>query len=155
MPSAWLDAFSRFALALGFAGAAWIPDDMHTRGHRQGMRVMTAVWSITALYFRPAAPWAHHHRGPSHSPRWCARHGEPPSKPSWVNTALGVSHCGAGCTLGDIIAEPAVFGRGLQIASRAPVARVLRRLRARLILGIAFQHFAIPAQNPGLREGLI
>jgi hypothetical protein len=52
------------------------------------------------------------------SPRWRKQHrtDEPPDKPGWATTAVGVSHCGAGCTLGDIIAEFAIFGLGATIA---------------------------------------
>jgi hypothetical protein len=33
--------------------------------------------------------------------------------------AIEVSHCGAGCTLGDVIAEFEIFGLGITIAGSA------------------------------------
>jgi hypothetical protein len=42
--------------------------------------------------------------------------GNPPDKPRYAVIATGVAHCGAGCTLGDIIAEFAVFGLGASVA---------------------------------------
>jgi Domain of unknown function (DUF4396) len=41
------------------------------------------------------------------------------ARPWWVTMAIEVSHCGSGCTLGDVIAEFAVFGLGLTIAGLA------------------------------------
>jgi hypothetical protein len=40
-------------------------------------------------------------------------------KPRWVTMAIEVSHCGAGCTLGDVVAEFAIFGLRLTIAGAA------------------------------------
>ena len=37
----------------------------------------------------------------------------------WLSVAISVSHCGAGCTLGDIIAEFSIFALGLTVAGRA------------------------------------
>jgi hypothetical protein len=48
--------------------------------------------------------------------RWQIEHGDPPARPGYVTTAIGVSHCGAGCTLGDIITEFSVFGLGATVA---------------------------------------
>ena len=38
------------------------------------------------------------------------------ARPWWVTMAIEVSHCGSGCTLGDVISEFAIFGLGLTIA---------------------------------------
>jgi hypothetical protein len=38
------------------------------------------------------------------------------ARPWWVRMAIEVSHCGSGCTLGDVIAEFSIFGLGLTIA---------------------------------------
>ena len=39
-----------------------------------------------------------------------------PARPWWVMMAIEVSHCGAGCVLGDVISEFAVFWLSLAIA---------------------------------------
>lgn len=59
--------------------------------------------------------------GRPNSHRWLQEHHRdaPPAKPRWGGTSVGVSHCGAGCTLGDIIAEFAIYGLGLTIAGQA------------------------------------
>ncbi len=38
------------------------------------------------------------------------------ARPWWVTMAIEVSHCGSGCTLGDVISEFAIFGLGLTTA---------------------------------------
>jgi hypothetical protein len=55
------------------------------------MPVMNWVWPITALYAGPHALWAYR------------RLGRAPQRPFWASVAVGATHCGAGCTLGDIM----------------------------------------------------
>jgi len=73
--------------------------------------VIEAVLPVTALYFGPAATWTYRRFGRPQTARWLAEHDrdEPPDKPGWATIAVGMSHCGAGCTLGDVIAEFPVF----------------------------------------------
>ncbi|WP_322974647.1 DUF4396 domain-containing protein [Actinacidiphila epipremni] len=72
-----------------------------------------------------------------------------------MTTALGVSHCGAGCTLGDVAAEFAVFGAGFTLAGVALLPEYIGDFILALALGIVFQYFAIaPMRGLGLREGL-
>ncbi len=63
---------------------------------------------------------------------------QPPDKPGWAVTAVGVSHCGAGCTLGDIVAEFAVFGLAATLAGEALFAEYLGDYLAAVSLGIVF-----------------
>lgn len=89
--------------------------------------------------------------------RWLAERdlAEPPSKPAWATTAVGVSHCGAGCTLGDILAEFVIFGLGATIAGEALYAEMIGDYLAAVALGIVFQYFAIaPMRGLSLRKGL-
>ncbi|MFC7482972.1 DUF4396 domain-containing protein [Luedemannella flava] len=87
--------------------------------------------------------------------RWRAEHGDPPDTPDWATTGIGVMHCGAGCTLGDIIAESAIFMLGVAIAGRAIWAEYVGDYALALLLGIAFQYFAIaPMRGLSLGKGL-
>jgi Domain of unknown function (DUF4396) len=87
--------------------------------------------------------------------RWQRKRGDPPDKPGYAVTATGVAHCGAGCTLGDIIAEFAVFGLGASVAGLALGAENIGDYLAALSLGIVFQYFAIaPMRGLSLRKGL-
>lgn len=156
MPPSWLTALAWCALGLAFASSAWILGDIHLRGYRQRMRVMEIVWPVTALYFGPAAIIAYHAWGRPRSSRWSAEHGDPPGPQRHAGVALGVSHCGAGCTLGDIIAEFAVFGLGVGIAGTTLAAEYVGDYVLAVILGIGFQYFAIaPMRGLNLRDGLV
>ena len=158
MPPPWLTALSWAALALAFASAAWIAADQWLRGHRQQMGIMEAVWPLTGLYFGPVAIWGYRRFGLPASPRWRAEHGrdDPPERPGWSSVAVGVSHCGAGCTLGDLCAEWAVSGVGATIIGLSLLPEYIGDYVLALAFGIAFQHLAIaPMRGLGLRQGLV
>lgn len=158
MPPTWLVALSWTSLAVVFACAVEILIDIYGRGYRQKMRVMEAVWPVTALYFGPVASWAYRRFGRPNTSRWLAEHqrADSPEKPGWATTAVGVSHCGAGCTLGDIVAEFAIFGLAATVAGEALYAEMMVDYIAAITLGIVFQYFAIaPMRGLGLRKGLV
>lgn len=61
-----------------------------------------------------------------------------------------VRHCGAGCTLGDVVAEFAVFGLGATIAGEAVFASMVGDYVLALALGIAFRvHATGLPETPG------
>ncbi|MCB0940491.1 MAG: DUF4396 domain-containing protein [Mycobacterium sp.] len=158
MAPGWLIALSWLALALAAACALAILADIYRGGYRQRMRVMEAVWPVTALYLGPIAVWMYWRYGRPQTQRWLGAHGRdsPPEKPAWATTAIGVSHCGAGCTLGDVIAEFAVFALALELFGRALLPEYIGDYVAALALGILFQYFAIaPMRALGVRAGLI
>jgi hypothetical protein len=106
----------------------------------------------------PAGQHAHHgvgdaaERDGGHDPASCTGR----SRPRWVMMATEVSHCGAGCSLGDVISEFVVFAAALTIAGLTLGAEYLGDYVLALILGIIFQYFAIaPMRGLGLRDGLI
>lgn len=122
----------------------------------QAVWPVTALYFITALYFGPAAVAAYRAWGRPASHCWQQEHGDPAEKPGYVSTAVGASHCGAGCILGDIIAEFAVFGLGATVAGLALGAEYIGGYLAALALGIIFQYFAIaPMRGLSLHKGLI
>ena len=156
MPADWLTALSWAALAVAFGSAGWIVLDVYGRGYRQQMGIMEAVWPVTALYFGPAAAVAYRAWGRPVSRRWQREHGDPPPKPGYAVTATGVAHCGAGCTLGDLTAEFAVFGLGASVAGLTLGAEYIGDYLAALGLGIVFQYFAIaPMRGLSLRKGIV
>jgi hypothetical protein len=159
MPAPWLTVISWVALAVGLACALHVANDIVLRGNRQQMPVMGWVWPITALYLGPVAVWGYRHWGRPRSPHWNSSHPQPdppPAQPSWASTAIGVSHCGAGCTLGDIIAEFTVFGFGFVIAGQRLFAEYAGDYLVAVVLGLVFQYFAIaPMRGLGLRDGIV
>lgn len=90
------------------------PAVIYLLGYREHVKIMEAVWPLTALYAGPLAVAAYFRWGRPMSYRWMrARGGGMAGKPFWAGTAVSATHCGAGCVLGDLIAELAVFAAGL------------------------------------------
>lgn len=118
MAPTWLSSVAWIALALGVLCAVALLLDIYAAGYRQRMPIMEAVWPINALYLGPFAVWAYKRFGRPQSRKWQDLNGDPPPKPGWASTTIGVMHCGAGCTLGDIIAETTIFLLGITIAGR-------------------------------------
>jgi len=154
-PPLWLDVVAWVALVVAVGCAGWVLVDV--RRYRQHMAVMAWVWPVTALYAGPLAVWGYRRYGRPMSHRWLEEHGleEPPPTPRWATTAVGVSHCGAGCTLGDIVAEWLVFALGLMIAGESLYPELIGDYVLAVALGLVFQYFAIaPMRGLGVRAGL-
>jgi hypothetical protein len=154
MPSPLLTIISWVSLTAGFICAAIILHDMFMRGYRQKMAVMEWVWPITCLYTGPLGLYFYYRYGRLSSPRWKAEHGTK-DYGRLISTAIGVSHCGAGCTLGDIIGATLVFILGLEIAGLALWPEYIVNFSLAFLLGIIFQYFSIaPMRGLGMKEGL-
>lgn len=153
----WLDVLAWVAITSGIGCAGAVLWDVAVRRHRQSMRVMEWVWPITCLYTGPAGRCAYRRFGLPHSTAWLAEQGldEPPPQPRWAGVALGVSHCGAGCTLADVITAWAVFALGLTITAQAVYPEMIGSYVLAIVLGLAFQYFAIaPMRDLDLRAGI-
>ena len=137
------------ALVLALGSAALILWEIVVRGQRLSMTVMEIVWPVTALYLGPlAVVWFRRWRQLAGSAR------QERSTP--VATTLAVSHCGAGCTLGDIAGSTLVFLLGLTIAGLALWSELVIDFVLAFSLGIAFQYFTIaPMRGLGLRDGVV
>ncbi len=73
-----------------------------------------------------------------------------------MSVGIGVSHCGAGCTLGDILGAWLVFGLGWELLGLALPVEYVVDFTFAFLLGIAFQYFAIaPMRDLGLRQGIV
>lgn len=156
MPPHWLTGLAWVSLGIAFLGALLILADIYLRGFRQKMWIMEAVWPVTALYFGPLALWAYALWGRPQSRKWQTAHCNPPEK-SWVATVcVGVSHCGAGCTLGDIIGGWIIFAGGFRIAGLSLWPEYIADYSLAFALGIAFQYFTIaPMRGLGVRDGIV
>jgi hypothetical protein len=150
MPPTWLTVIAWISLAAAFATAAAILWAIFGRGRRQKMWIMEAVWPVTALYFGPLAWLAYTRWG-----RDAARGAEGAEHGEGVAVTIGVFHCGAGCTLGDIIGAWLVFALGLTVAGLALPYEYLFDFVLAFALGIAFQYFTIaPMRGLGFRDGI-
>ncbi len=77
-------------------------------------------------------------------------------RPGWVTMAIEVSHCGAGCSIGDVISEFAIFWLAITIAGSTMAAEYVGDYALALFFGIMFQYFAIaPMLGLGLKKGLV
>jgi hypothetical protein len=147
----WLTAVAWFYLSVCFCCAGIVAWDILVGRRRQPMGVMNVVFPVTALYFGPFALAFYLHWA-----RAGRRMTSPRSRPRWVLMATEVSHCGAGCSLGDVISEFVIFAAALTIAGLTLGAEFLGDYVLALILGIIFQYFAIaPMRGLGLRDGLV
>jgi Domain of unknown function (DUF4396) len=155
MPPAWLTVVAWISLALAFATAGLIAFDVFAR-YRQRMAVMEAVWPVTALYLGPFAWLAYRRFGRANSPAYQEQSGAEADYGEPVPVAIGVSHCGAGCTLGDIAGEWLVFAAAWTFAGLALPVEYIADFAFAFALGIVFQFFSIaPMRGLGLRDGIV
>jgi len=156
----WLSSLAIISLSAGITCAITIAVALFS--HPQHMWIMNAVWPITALYSGPLGLWAYARAG-----RLAARKEvqkakkegkENPSKekPFWQSVGIGATHCGSGCTLGDIFAEWGVFFFPLVLFGRPLFASWVVDYILAFVFGIAFQYFTIkPMRNYPVGKGLI
>lgn len=165
MVPTWLHGLSIASLLLAFACALWIAADVAR--HPQHMRIMNVVWPVTALFGSLAAVWAYRRWGrlATHDKVMAAMQKDetPPHKrltPFPVMVGKGATHCGSGCTLGDIIAEWAAWafpviatwaGWKLLFAEKMFAVWIIDYILA-FLFGVAFQYFTIKPMR-GLSPG--
>jgi Domain of unknown function (DUF4396) len=179
MTPMWLTVLAWTYISVCLACAGVITADILIGGRRQPMGVMNFVFPITALYFGPLALWFYWRwaRVPAGStagtmsamPAMAGAPGPAPAdagsdnskkrqrpRPGWVTMAIETSHCGAGCSLGDLVSEFVVFWLALSIAGLALGAEYVGDYLLALAFGIVFQYFAIaPMRGLGVRDGLV
>ncbi|KIZ47505.1 MULTISPECIES: DUF4396 domain-containing protein [Rhodopseudomonas] len=167
MIPSWLHNLAILSVTLGAICALVIAVDEYR--HPQRMWIMNAVWPLTALFGTLLWLWGYFHfgrRATKHAAVAAKREGrDPPGKrkPFAAMVAEGASHCGSGCTLGDICAEWLAFGvpavavwLGWQsiFSEKIFAVWVLDFLFAYLF-GVIFQYYTIaPMRNLGVGQGL-
>jgi hypothetical protein len=156
----WLHIVAWVYLVFCSAIALWMISD-YLRGHRQKMWIMYLVWPITAMYFGPVAAWLYLRTRPvslaqSPQPDEQTMRKMKDMEPTREQVSVAVYHCGAGCTLGDIIAEAGLFIIGGSVATYVAGSEFGSRLVTDFILaytlGIFFQYFTIVPMR-GLSPG--
>jgi Domain of unknown function (DUF4396) len=156
MPPAWLTIVAWISLAISLVCAGLIAADVLLRGHRQRVWIMDVVWPLTALYSGPLGLLAYWRWGRANSRGF--RHDARHTRQYGLRVSVGISdtHCGAGCALGDVIGEWAVFALGATIAGVTLWPEYLADFALALVFGIAFQYFAIaPMRHLRVREGVV
>lgn len=128
----------------------------------QKMWIMNIVWPVTALWAGPLAVWGYQRWGKAGSEaaaRAAKRHGdEPPNheQPFPVLTAKAATHCGSGCTLGDMVAESLIVLVPLTVFGKHIFGAWIYDFVLAYCIGIFFQYFTIkPMRNLSVGQGLL
>lgn len=137
----WLTALSIISLGLAVACTLAIALDIGL-GRHQPMAIMNLVWPITALYAGPLGLWAYwrHGRAPRHAGHG---HHEQAKRPFMQSVMLAASHCGSGCTLGDLLAEALLLAMPFTLFGSALLTGWTIDFAFAFVIGIAFQYFTI------------
>jgi len=157
-----LETISWISLGIAFLCAIIIAVDVIR--HPQTMGVMDVVWPVTALYGSVFALWGYFHIGrrkaqdaqqqiSKEDQQENVKNANEHPKPSQI--AVAASHCGAGCTLGDIVADFTVFGLALQFWGSDLLTSFAVDYILAWSIGIIFQYFTIaPMRGLSLFPGI-
>ena len=157
----WLHTLATISLAVGaFCSITITLDEMR---RPQKMWIMNLVWPLAALFGSLLWTAGYYLWGRASVDGATDMHDE--DKPPFpVMVAKGTSHCGAGCTLGDIIVEwvafavPTVavwFGWHSLFTDKTVAVWIPDYIMA-FGIGIFFQYFTIaPMRGLGLRDGIV
>lgn len=163
----WLHLLSLASLLIGAICASIIIADEFR--HPQHMWIMNIVWPLTALFGTVFWLWGYLRFGRLATKERvmaakAAGKGPPnKSKPFAVMVGEGASHCGSGCTLGDICAEwlafgiPAIavwFGWHSIFGEKIFSVWIIDYIFA-FVFGIVFQYYTIaPMRDLGFTQGV-
>ncbi|MCP5411016.1 MAG: DUF4396 domain-containing protein [Alphaproteobacteria bacterium] len=152
MIPSWLHFVASLSIGIGLASALLLAFQVWRRPEH--MAVMNWVWPLVGLFAGPLALWLHRRHGQY-------GHGKAPFP---LAVAVAACHCGAGCSLGDLIAESLVliapatlFWFGLGTIWNEPIfAGWTLDFVLAFAIGIVFQFFSIaPMRGLGVRNGIV
>ncbi|NWG46101.1 MAG: DUF4396 domain-containing protein [Alphaproteobacteria bacterium] len=155
----WLHWLALASLGLGLVCLLIVAVDVAR--HPQRMWIMSVVWPVVASFGTVLAVLAYF--------RWGRRTAadapdDAPSTPFSVKVGTGTTHCGAGCTLGDICAEWLIFAVPGVLALAGWPGFFSERIFAVWVVayvfafafGVAFQYFTIkPMRDLSPGRGLL
>lgn len=146
-----LYSLSMFFVCSGVVIAIIIGNDLSK--NKQSMKIMNAVWILTALWASYLALWAYFKFGrevKSEEMKMDMSMGDMPmdmdmgaSRPQWQSVALSALHCGAGCTLADVIGEWFTYYVPISIGGSLLVGNWVFDFVLALAIGVYFQFYAI------------
>lgn len=122
-------------------------------GHRQNMKIMEAVWPLTGLWASWPGLWTYLTLGKPSKSTPMDMPDMPMSmpmanRPHWQTVALSTLHCGAGCTLADLIGESFTSFVPVSIGGSLWAGQWILDYILALMIGIYFQYAAIrPMEN--------
>ena len=144
-----LNLLAVFLVCSGIGIAVHIAIDLTHRP--QSMKIMNAVWILTALWGSYLALWAYNKFGKSVPMKMgedemkmdMSMGNMPMEYPYWQSVALSALHCGAGCTLADIIGEWVTNYIPVTVAGSQLIGNWVFDFILALIIGVYFQFYAI------------
>jgi len=149
----WLKIIAWVSLLTAFLCSVWIAIDIAS-GRRQHMWIMNVVWPLSALWAGPFALYYYFKVGrlsTEEAVMGAKQRGEEPpgkQKPFRQTAGLAASHCGAGCTLGDIIVEWSLFFFPVTLFGEKIFGSWAVDYAVAFVIGIGFQYFTIqPMRN--------
>jgi len=150
----WFTVLSSVGVGFGIASALVVAADLLS-GRIQRMWIMNLVWPMTALWSGPIGAWMYFRYGRSDA-TMAANHANevrraPPieRQPFFVLVAKATTHCGSGCTLGDIIGEYVFAALPFTLFGHRLFGAWVDDFIAAFLLGIAFQYFTIKPMRGG------
>lgn len=162
-----LTLLSLFFVCSGIVSAMIIAYDLNR--HPQSMKIMNAVWILTGLWGSYLALWGYYKFGRNKPDETGMSMSEnmdmdmkmdmskdadmdmdmkmdmpmPSSASKWQPIALSALHCGAGCTLADIIGEWFTYYVPISIGGSQLIGNWVLDFVLALIIGVYFQFYAI------------
>lgn len=167
----WLSGLSLFFLILAFICFCVIAVDVYR--HPQKMKIMNIVWPVTALFGSVVWLAAYWHWGRTTNANMNSKmdmpmkNGKKMSMPQHsmpVSVFIGTCHCGAGCSLADLIVEWLLFffpgllvvGGYSWLFHDSLFAKFVWAYVVAYLFGVSFQYFAIePMKHLGLKKGIL
>lgn len=154
----WLTVAAQIYLALSVLCFFYILMDQQ-RKPAPMMRVMLWVWPITALWAGPLGVWAYHNNQKRHMAHNHAAHVEgemkdarmqapAPRALAWQSVMVGTLHCGAGCTLADLLGPWLFRLAPFALLGSAVFGEWAMEYILALILGVVFQYAGLASVFP-------
>lgn len=120
--------------------------------NKQSMKIMNTVWILTALWASYLALWAYYKFGREVPMKMDMPMGDMKmdmpmdmgvSRPRWQSVALSALHCGAGCTLADVVGEWFTYYVPISIGGSLILGNWVLDFVLALAIGVYFQFYAI------------
>lgn len=144
---------ANISIALGLCSAAIIAIDLVRRP--QQMTVMNVVWILSGLWSGIFGVWAYFAFGRNKTLRGVKMRSMDMKRPHWQSVALSTLHCGAGCTLADIVGELLQLHVSLTVGGSLLFGGWIMDYVLALAFGVGFQYLAIRQMNPDMRSGKV
>ncbi len=146
----WLYLLSILYLGMGFFASGFVLYDIIKNKKRQKMKIMNIVWPITTWYLGPIGIFAYKRIGKlsyqdKSDDNENIQNNTNFQKKRWNKAFLqqiftASTHCGAGCTLGDVISEWLIFIIALSILGSTLLASYTIDFIFAYGLGIIFHY---------------